>query len=91
MRYGLIKKGICVSETETDNEKEAQRRAEVHGCVAVKLADDYGIGSKYTSNKWTEKIKKEKEKEVETMNPEERIKSLEKELAEIKLQVAKKE
>ncbi len=56
MKYGLIKKGVCVAETETDSEKEAQRRAEVHGCFAVPLVGGFGVGSKYTGTKWKEPI-----------------------------------
>lgn len=56
MKYGLIKNGVCVSMTETDNEKEAQRRAGVHGCVAIPLLDGFGVGSKYAKSKWIDPI-----------------------------------
>ena len=54
MRYGLIKNGVCVSETEADNEKEAQRRAGVHGCIAVICPEYITIGDKYIDGEWYE-------------------------------------
>lgn len=52
MIYGLIKKGVCVAVTECDEPAEAERRAAVHGCVAVELPEGYGIGSTYEDGTW---------------------------------------